>query len=42
MSRTLKILVALVVIAVLWKVVSGGSSEVEYDFEPTEETAETE
>ncbi|AHF99327.1 hypothetical protein HALLA_11110 [Halostagnicola larsenii XH-48] len=43
MSRTLKILVALFAIAVLWKVVSGrGASEVEYDFEPTEQAEQTE
>ncbi|SFS56049.1 hypothetical protein [Halostagnicola kamekurae] len=44
MSRTLKILVALFAIAVLWKVVSGSgsSSEVEYDFEPAEQAEQTE
>ncbi|WP_255349662.1 hypothetical protein [Halostagnicola sp. A56] len=43
MSRTLKILVALFAIAVLWKVFSGsGSSEVEYDFEPAEKAEQTE
>ncbi|SEV94985.1 hypothetical protein SAMN05216285_1250 [Natrinema salifodinae] len=36
MSRTIKIVLALVVIAVLWKVAFGGSSEVEVDYEPTE------
>ncbi|SIR88901.1 hypothetical protein SAMN05421752_104225 [Natronorubrum thiooxidans] len=39
MSRTVKILVALFVIAVLWKVVSGDSSDVdieEIEYEPAE------
>ncbi|ELY61770.1 hypothetical protein C493_01679 [Natronolimnohabitans innermongolicus JCM 12255] len=39
MSRTVKILVALFVIAVLWKVVSSGSSDVdieEVEYEPVE------
>ncbi len=36
MSRTVKILVALVVIALLWKVVGGGSSDVEVEYEPAE------
>ena len=36
MSRTIKILIALVVIAVLYKVVAGGSSEVDVEYEPTE------
>ncbi|ELY38475.1 hypothetical protein C496_17672 [Natronorubrum tibetense GA33] len=39
MSRTVKILVALFVIAVLWKVVLSGSSDVdieEVDYDPVE------
>ncbi len=39
MSRTVKFLVALFVIAVLWKVVSSGSSDVdieEIEYEPDE------
>ncbi len=39
MSRTLKIVVALFVIAVLWKVFAGGSEDIEVDdveFEPAE------
>ena len=34
MSRIMKLLIVLVVIVVLWKVVSGGPQEIEY--EPTE------
>ncbi|ELY69539.1 hypothetical protein C489_04561 [Natrinema versiforme JCM 10478] len=37
MSRTVKIVLALFVIAVLYKVAFGGSSDVEVDFEPAEE-----
>ena len=39
MSRTVKILIALFVIAVLWKVVAGGSSDVdieEVEYDPVE------
>ena len=37
MSRTLKILIVLAVIVVLWKVVSPGSaSSAEIEYEPTE------
>ncbi len=36
MSRTIKFVIALAVIAVLWKVVAGGSSDVEVDYEPSE------
>ncbi len=39
MSRTVKILIGLFVIAVLWKVVLSGSSDVdieEVEYEPTE------
>ncbi|AEH37808.1 hypothetical protein Halxa_3196 [Halopiger xanaduensis SH-6] len=37
MSRTIKLLLALVVVAVLWKVALGGSADVEeIDYEPTE------
>ncbi|SIR04104.1 hypothetical protein SAMN05421809_0174 [Natronorubrum daqingense] len=39
MSRTVKLLLALFVIAVLWKVVLGGSSDVEIEeveYEPVE------
>jgi hypothetical protein len=37
MSRTVKLVLALVVIAVLYKVAFSGSSDVEVDYEPTEE-----
>ncbi|ELY74557.1 hypothetical protein C487_15414 [Natrinema pallidum DSM 3751] len=37
MSRTAKIALALFVIAVLYKVAFSGSSDVEVDYEPTEE-----
>ncbi len=36
MSRTFKILIALFVIAVLYKVVAGGSSEVDVEYNPVE------
>ncbi|GAB3663930.1 hypothetical protein GCM10028856_02270 [Halopiger thermotolerans] len=37
MSRTVKVLLALVVIAVLWKVAFSGSADVEeIEYEPTE------
>lgn len=36
MSRTVKIVLALFVVAVLWKVALGGSSDVEVDYEPTD------
>ncbi len=35
MSRIIKVLLVLVVVAVLWKVFSGGSSEIEVDYDPT-------
>ncbi len=37
MSRTVKIVLALFVIAVLYKAAFGGSSDVEVDYEPTQE-----
>jgi hypothetical protein len=40
MSRTIKVLVALVVIAVLWKVVLSSPSDVEYEYDPIEDAAE--
>ncbi len=36
MSRTVKILLALIAIAVLYKVVLSGPSEVDVEYEPTE------
>ncbi len=36
MSRTIKILIALFVVAALYKVAAGGSSEVDVEYEPTE------
>ena len=37
MSRTIKLLIALVVLVVLWKVVFSGSTDVEaIEYEPTE------
>jgi hypothetical protein len=35
MSRIVKLLLVLVVVAVLWRVFSGGPSEVDIDYEPT-------
>ncbi len=34
MSRTVKVIIALAVIALLWKTFSGDSSEVEVEYEP--------
>ncbi len=36
MSRILKVLIVLVVIALLYKVVAGGSSEVDVEYDPIE------
>ncbi len=36
MSRTVKIILALFIVAVLWKVAFSGSSDVEVDYEPPE------
>jgi len=36
MSRTIKIVLALFVVAVLYKVAFGGSEDVEVDYEPAE------
>ena len=36
MSRTVKVLIALIVVAVLWKVLTSGSSDVEVDYDPIE------
>ncbi len=36
MSRTVKLLIALVVIALVWKVVFSSSPEVEVEYEPIE------
>ncbi|AGB37383.1 hypothetical protein Natoc_1576 [Natronococcus occultus SP4] len=37
MSRVAKILIATFAIAVVWKVVLGGTSDVEYEYQPVEE-----
>ncbi len=36
MSRVIKVVIALVIIAVLWKVLSSRSSSVEVDYDPIE------
>ncbi len=36
MSRTVKIVLALFIVAVLWKVAYSGSSDVKVDYEPPE------
>lgn len=37
MSRTIKMIVALFVIAVVWKVAFSGPSDVEYEYDPTDQ-----